>query len=202
MTNHTNKLIVVAFATLDGVVEDPDGSWGASFGGWASRFGPPAFAGDKFRLDPVLDTGALLFGRATWQLFAQRWPARTGDFAVTMNRVPKYVASRTLASVEDWSNSVLLDGELVAGVERLRAERDVVVVGSTGIVHQLAARDLVDEYRLLLFPTVLGKGERLFDGPADLDLVATETSSPGVLLTYEVVHGGRPSPTSQEATPS
>ena len=68
-----------------------------------------------------------------------------------------------------------------------------MVVGSTGIVHQLAARDLVDEYRLLLFPTVLGKGERLFDRPADLDLVATEMSSPGVLLTYDVV-GGRPEP--------
>ena len=108
------------------VVEDPDGSWGASFGGWASRFGPQAFAGDKFRLGPVLDTGALLFGRSTWQLFAQRWPARTDDFAATMNRAPKYVASRTLASVEDWSNSVLLEGELIAGVERLRSERDVV----------------------------------------------------------------------------
>ena len=198
MTNHTNKLIVVAFTTLDGVVEDPDGSWGASFGGWASRFGPQAFAGDKFRLGPVLDTGALLFGRSTWQLFAQRWPARTDEFAVTMNRAPKYVASRTFASVEDWSNSVLLEGELIAGVGRLRSERDVVVVGSTGIVHQLAARDLVDEYRLLVFPSVLGKGERLFDRPVELQLNATEMSGPGLLLTYDVVHGARPSPTSQD----
>ena len=202
MTNETNKLIVVAFTTLDGIVEDPDGSWDASFGGWAFRFGPQAFAGDKFRLGPVLDTGALLFGRSTWQLFARRWPARTDEFAVAMNRAPKYVVSRTLTSVEEWSNSVVLEGELVVGVERLRAERDVVVVGSTSVVHQLAAKDLVDEYRLLVFPTVLDAGERLFAGPADLQLVTAEVASPGVLLTYDVVHGDRPRTASPQTPPS
>ena len=91
MNDIENKIIVVAFTTLDGVVEDPDGSWGAPTGGWGLRQGPEAFTGDKFSLGPILDTGALLFGRRTWTLFAQRWPTRTGDFADAMNRTPKFV---------------------------------------------------------------------------------------------------------------
>src|SRR5262245_48433135 len=124
MSNTTNEIIVVAFTTLDGVVEDPDGAWGTTFGGWALRHGPQVFAGDKFRLAPVLDTGALLFGRSTWQLFAQRWPARTDDFANAMNRARKYVASRTLKTVDEWSNSALLDTDLNSGVQELRSHGD------------------------------------------------------------------------------
>jgi dihydrofolate reductase len=189
---NTNKIIVVEFVTLDGVLEDPDGSWGTSFGGWGFRQGPQAFAGDKFRLGPILDTGALLFGRATWELFAQRWPTRTGGFADAMNRALKLVATRTLASVEEWSNSALLDGELGESVERLRADRDVVVPGSTSIVRQLAAGGLVDEYRLVVFPTVVGAGARLFDGgpPADLELVSADIAGPTVLLRYDVIQPG------------
>jgi dihydrofolate reductase len=190
MSNETNKIIALAFTTLDGVVEDPDGSWGTPFGGWGFRQGPQAFAGDKFRLGPILDTGALLFGRGTWQLFSQRWPTRTDDFASAMNRIPKYVASHTLESVDSWSNSILLRTELSGAVERLRAERDVVVVGSTSVVHQLAASDLVDEYRLFVFPTVLGAGERLFERttPAELRIVSADVSGPNVLLRYDVLH--------------
>ena len=189
MNDVDNKIIVVAFTTLDGVVEDPDGSWEAPTGGWGLRHGPEVFAGDKFRLGPILDTGALLFGRRTWTLFAERWPTRTGDFADAMNRVPKYVASRTLTSVDEWSSSRLLDGDLAAAVGRLRQERDVVVVGSTAIVRQLAAADLVDEYRLFVMPTVVGAGERLFDGgpPTDLRLMAADVSGPGALLRFAVV---------------
>jgi dihydrofolate reductase len=185
-----NKIIVVAFMTLDGVVEDPDGSWGAPFGGWGFRNGPQAFAGDKFQLGPILDTAGLVLGRSTWQLFAQRWPGRTDDFARVMNRASKFVASRTLGSVDGWSNSVLLDDDATVAVERLRCHRDVVVVGSTSIVHQLAARDLVDEYRVLVVPTVAGSGEQLFDGgaAADLRVISADISGPGVLLRYEVVH--------------
>jgi dihydrofolate reductase len=189
-TNKTNKIIVVAFTTLDGVVEDPDGSWGTPFGGWGFRSGPQAFAGDKFRLGPILETGALLFGRGTWQLFAPRWPNRTDDFAQAMNRATKYVASRTLDTVDGWSNSVLLDGELTVAVEDIRRERTVVVVGSTDIVRQLAARDLVDEYRVVVFPLVVGSGERLFaDGrSANLHVVSADVVDPTVLLQYDVVH--------------
>lgn len=191
MDIETNKIVVVAFTTLDGVVEDPDGSWETPVGGWGLRHGAQAFAGDRFRLGPTLDTGALLFGRRTWQVFAQRWPARSGPFADAMNHARKYVASRTLASVEGWSNSVLLDAELLDAVEHLRDEHDVAVVGSTSIAHQLAAHDLVDEYRLVVLPSVIGSGERLFAAgrSAELVLAAHEVGDPGLLLRYEVVHG-------------
>ena len=182
------KIIVTEFVTLDGVVEDPDGTLGTPFGGWAVRHGQGPVVDDKFRLGPILDTGALLFGRVTWEIFSQRWPARTGDFAAVMNRIPKLVASRTLESVEAWSNSVLLDGELTDAVARATAERDLVVVGSTSVVHQLAAAGVVDEYRMLVFPTVVGAGERLFaDGiPAELQLVSVDATDPAVLLRYTV----------------
>jgi dihydrofolate reductase len=193
-TNETNRIIAGAFTTLDGVVEDPDGSWSAPFGGLAARQGPAAFAGDKFGLTPILETGVLLFGRRTWELFAQRWPDRSGDFADVMNRAPKFVASRTLGDVGRWSGSVLLEGELAGAVEELRSQRTVVVVGSTAVVHQLAARGLVDEYRLIVFPTVVGAGERLFaaDTATDLRLVSAEVTDPTVLLRYEVVHATQP----------
>jgi dihydrofolate reductase len=188
MSTPTNSIIVVAFTTLDGIVEDPDGSWGAPSGGWAVRHGPQVFAGDKFRLGPILDDGVLLFGRSTWELFAQRWPGRTGDFADAMNRARKVVASRTLTSADGWANSTVLDSELCDAVEALRTERDVVVIGSTAIVHQLAANDLVDEYRVLVFPTVIGAGRRLFEGPpTDVRLISADVDDPGLLLRYGVI---------------
>ncbi len=191
MSTQSNKIIVVAFTTLDGVVEDPDGSWGAPFGGWAAVHGPQVFAGDRFQLAPVLETGSLLLGRSTWELFAQRWPSRTDAFAAVMNRARKHVVTRTLTSVDGWSNSDVLPLDLAAAVQRLRVDGDVVVVGSTSIVHHLAARDLVDQYRVLVLPTVLGVGERLFDGGrATLRLVAADVGDPGVLLTYDVVRDG------------
>src|SRR4051794_4861720 len=158
INNRTHRTVVVAFSTLDGVVEDPDGSGGAPFGGWAFAHGPEVFAGDKFEITPILDTGSVVLGRSTWQQFAPRWPTRTGNFATAMNQARKHVASRTLASVEGWSNSVVIGGDLADTVSRLRADGDVVVIGSTAIVHQLAAVDLVDEYRLLVLPTVVGAG--------------------------------------------
>ncbi len=86
-----NRIIVIQFITLDGVIEDPDGSAGSPDGGWAFRFGPEAVAGDKFKLGSRLDTGALLFGRATWQLFAKLWPGRSDKFSTQMNTAPKWV---------------------------------------------------------------------------------------------------------------
>jgi dihydrofolate reductase len=187
--NEQHRTIVVAFMTLDGVIEDPDGSWGAPSGGWGTSFGPQVFAGDKFELGPILDTGAILIGRSTWELFAQRWPTRTDPFAAAMNRARKHVASRTLESVEAWSNSVLFQLDAIDAVECLRADGDVVVMGSTSIVHQLAARGLVDEYRLFVLPTVVGAGERLFDGErATLQLAAADVRQPGLLLRYDIIH--------------
>lgn len=145
-------------------------------------------AGDKFRLGARLDTGALLMGRRTWQLFARLWPGRTDEFSARMNAAPKRVASRTLADVGAWNNSRLLGGELTGEVRRLRRERDVIVIGSIGVVHTLMGHDLVDEYRLLVFPSVLGAGRRLFTsaaGAEDLRLVSAEQSGAAALLRYE-----------------
>ncbi|WIV54643.1 dihydrofolate reductase family protein [Amycolatopsis nalaikhensis] len=178
------SVIVVEFVTLDGVVEDPDGSGGTATGGWAFRHGPEAVAGDKFRLGDRLDTGVLLLGRTTWELFAKLWPGRSGEFPDRLNASAKLVASRTLSDVSAWRNSVLLRGDLVDTVAR--EERDVIVIGSVGIAQTLARRGLVDEYRLLVFPSVAGAGRRLFDGaaPADLDLVSSTVVGPAVLSTY------------------
>jgi dihydrofolate reductase len=187
-----NRIIVIEFTTLDGVVEDPDGSAGTSFGGWAFRYGPEAVAGDKFKLGPRLDSAALLFGRGTWQLFSKLWPPRTDDFSTTMNKAPKWVASRTLTDVSAWTNSNLMQGELATEVQQLRDEQDVVVIGSTSVVHQLMQHDLVDEFRLLVFPAVLGAGRRLFEAPAgaeNLRLVSVEQSGAAALLTYEKAAG-------------
>ncbi|GAA1256962.1 dihydrofolate reductase family protein [Pseudonocardia aurantiaca] len=184
-----NRVIVIEFITLDGVVEDPDGSAGTAGGGWAFRYGPEAVAGDKFKLGPRLDSGALLLGRGTWQLFSRLWPGRSDEFSTKMNKAPKWVVSRTLTDVAAWSGSALVTGELGDAVARLRRDRDVIVIGSTSVVHTLMEQDLVDEYRLLVFPTVLGAGRRLFTSPAgtgDLRLVSAEQSGAAALLRYEV----------------
>ncbi|WP_030272604.1 dihydrofolate reductase family protein [Streptomyces sp. NRRL B-24484] len=167
------SVIVIEFTTLDGIVSDPDGSGGTPPGGWAFRFGREAVAGDKFRLGSTLDEGVMLFGRETWQLFSRLWPGRDDPFAVRLNAVPKLVASRTLTDTSAWANSRLLEGDLVDTVKRER--RDVIVTGSLSVVHRLMAEDLVDEYRLLTFPTVLGTGRRLF--PAEGPLVDLECRS-------------------------
>ena len=183
-----NRITVIQFITLDGVIEDPDGSDGTPGGGWAFRYGPEAVAGDKFRLGSRLDTGALLLGRTTWELFAKIWPGRSDEFSARMNAADKRVASRTLADVTAWNNSTLIEGELTSEAQRLRRERDVIVIGSTSVAHALMEHDLVDEYRLLVFPAVLGTGRRLFTSPAgahDLRLVSAGPSGAAALLFYE-----------------
>jgi dihydrofolate reductase len=183
-----NRIIVIEFTTLDGVIDDPDGSGGTPSGGWAFRYGPEAVAGDKFKLGSRLDTGALLFGRETWQLFSKLWPNRSDEFSTKMNKAPKWVASRTLTDVGAWANSTVIQGDLTSEVQRLRRDRDVIVIGSVSVVHSLMRHDLVDEYRLLVFPTVLGAGRRLFDSPAgaeNLRLVSVEQTGAAALLRYE-----------------
>lgn len=177
-------VIVAQFVTLDGVVTDPDGSGGTPGGGWAFRFGPEAVGGDKFRMGPVLDTGVKLVGRTTWELFSRLFPPRTDEFSRKLNAMEKLVASRTLDRVDAWANSTLLRGELLDEVRRRREVQDVMVTGSGSVVDQLVAHDLVDQFRLLVFPVVLGKGHRLFDGvgaPGDVELVSVEDAGHGVL---------------------
>jgi dihydrofolate reductase len=195
MPENAHRIIVVQFVTLDGVADDPDGSFGTPYGGWAFRFGPQVFAGDKFELGPLLQSGVLLMGRATWQLFSTRWPSRTDAFATAMNSIGKRVVSETITDAGAWSNSEIVAGDPVETARRLREQQDVIVIGSLSVVRALQQTDVIDEYRLLLFPVVLGAGTRLFDGPAGdrgLEMVSTQRSGAAALLRYQC--GTAPTP--------
>ncbi len=179
------SVIVIQFITLDGIVSDPDGSGGTPAGGWAFRHGPETVAGDKFRLGSTLDDGVMLLGRRTWQLFSRLWPGRDDPFSARMNAVPKLVASRTLTDASAWVNSRVVDGGITDAVQR--EQRDVIIAGSLSVVHALLAADLIDEYRLLTFPTILGTGERLFPAggpPAYLECLSAERADAAVLARY------------------
>jgi dihydrofolate reductase len=180
------SVIVIEFVTLDGIVSDPDGSAGTPGGGWAFRHGPEAVAGDKFHLGHTLDDGVMLLGRRTWQLFSHLWPGRDDPFAQRMNAVPKLVATRTLTDTTAWTNSTATSDDLADIVKRER--RDIVITGSLSIVRALTAADLIDEYRLLTFPTILGTGDRLFPTgtpTAHLHTRSSEHTGPAVLTRHE-----------------
>ncbi len=188
-----SRVIVIEFVSLDGVMHDPDGRDGSRQGGWVFRYGPAAVAGDRFNLGEVLDTGALLLGRRTWQHFTQIWPRRDDEFSAKMNAIPKLVASRSLEQAGQWNNSTLLTGDLADEVRKRKQAQDLVVMGSASIVKALMEHDLVDEYRLLVFPLVIGEGAQLFPAgtaPIDLALVSAENAMPAVRLTYAVHHPG------------
>jgi dihydrofolate reductase len=179
------NVIVIQFITLDGIVTDPDGSDGTPAGGWAFRHGPETVAGDKFRLGRALDEGVLLLGRATWQSFSLLWPRRDDPFSARMNAVPKLIATRTLTDTSAWANSQVIETDLTAAVKR--EARDVIIAGSLSVVRALMAADLIDEYRLLTFPTILGTGDRLFpvgNPPVYLECMSSEQAGAAVLTRY------------------
>jgi dihydrofolate reductase len=179
------RVVVSEFVSLDGVMEDPGGAEGYEHGGWAFRF-DRGEEGNRFKLEELMVADAQLLGRVTYEGFAAAWPSRSGDeFAQKMNEMPKYVISSTLQSA-GWNNSHVLRGELGEEVESLRErhEGDILVAGSATLVRELTARGLVDEYRLMVFPILLGAGKRLFDGtgaPRSLELV--EAATAGDVLT-------------------
>jgi dihydrofolate reductase len=182
------KIIVSQFITLDGVVEDPGGSEEFDRGGWAFNFdrGPE---GDNFKLDEVMGSEALLLGRVTYEGFAEAWPSRSGGFADKFNGMPKYVVSTTLKDPE-WNNSTVIDGDVAEGLAELkqRVDGDILVNGSVKLVQTLAEHDLVDEYRLMVFPTILGAGKRLFGETSDaagLRLVDAKPAGETLILIYE-----------------
>ncbi|WP_394616108.1 dihydrofolate reductase family protein [Lentzea sp. JNUCC 0626] len=139
--------------------------------------------GDKFGLGPLLDTGVMLLGRTTWEHFARLWPTRTDPLSAQTNALRKVVASRTLTSASAWQNAFVVD-DLLPAARELKARQDVIVTGSISVVRALAAHGLVDEYRLMVFPTAVGAGERLFDVPAEMRLTSVEQKGSGVLLRY------------------
>ncbi|MDP9371327.1 MAG: dihydrofolate reductase family protein [Chloroflexota bacterium] len=192
------KIIVSTFLSLDGVMqapggpgEDPDGGFnqeGWSVNYWDDRMGQIM---DEFMGTPF----DLLLGRKTYEIFAAHWPhASDEEGAGPLNRATKYVVSTTLASA-DWGPAVLIGEDVVERITRLKQEDgpDLQVHGSSQLIQTLIAHDLVDEYRLLIFPLLLGRGKRLFgDGviPAGLRLVDTTTSTTGVVIaTYERAGG-------------
>jgi dihydrofolate reductase len=194
------RVVLSDFMSLDGVVQAPGGNkedtdGGFDHGGWSMRYFDPETMGPA--IDEVMQgTDALLFGRRTFQTMAAAWPARAGDpFADRMNEIRKYVASRTLTDADlSWENSTLLPADDVVGaVKKLRAEDGgaIQVMGSSSLAAQLISNDLVDEYRLMLEPVLLGGGKRLFpeDGRSrPLELVSTSTTGTGVqICTYRPV---------------
>jgi dihydrofolate reductase len=190
------KVIVSEFLTLDGVMQAPGGpdedrEGDFEHGGWQMPYFDDVAASVISEIFAA--TGGVLLGRVTYELFAAVWPSVPDDdpLAATMNSLPKYVASTTLEEPLGWNNSRLIKGDVAEGVTKLKQEsgKDLQVIGSGGLVQTLMQHDLVDEYRLMINPVVLGSGKRLFrDGSAttSLRLVDSTTSSTGVLIvTYQ-----------------
>jgi dihydrofolate reductase len=180
------KLVVSQFMTVDGVFEDPGGSEKHERGGWALQFdrGPD---GDQFKLDEVMASDTLLLGRTTYEGFAEAWPSRTGEFADKFNGMRKVVVSSTIDE-PSWNNTGVIRDNVADEVANLKQQDggDILVNGSAQLVETLLEHDLVDEYRLMVFPVVLGSGKRLFeDMPASkvLQLVESRPVGPdGVLV--------------------
>jgi dihydrofolate reductase len=181
--------------TLDGVVQAPgrpdeDRRGGFAHGGWATPYADPAMG--RVAAESMATTGALLFGRRTYEDFYAVWPHRKNNpFTEVLNNTRKYVASTTLEEPLPWINSTLLKGEAAEAVARLKAQgdKDLVVLGSGDLLQSLMRRNLIDEYLLLIHPLVLGSGRRLFNDGGSftaLRLVDTKTTTTGVVIaTYQ-----------------
>ena len=187
------KIVISENVSLDGVVQDPTGEEGLGFGNWTGQIGDKdREAWVKVLLDEALGTEALLLGRRSDAWFAARWLSRRGEWADRLNSLPKYVVSSTLEEPR-WSNSTVLKGDVVNEVSKLKQELDgdIVVYASTRLVHTLIEHDLVDELRLMIYPVMLGAGERLFGAPSvtkPMRLVDTRTVGDSLaLLTYQPV---------------
>ncbi len=184
------KIVVSEYVSLDGIFEDPGGGEKTKNGGWSFQFWNEDAASYKF--DELFASDALLLGRVTSEGFAKAWPTMKDEagFADRMNSLPKYVVSTTLKDPA-WNNTRLIKENVVEEVSRLKQQpgMDILVAGSADLVHMLMQNDLVDEYRLLVHPVVLGSGKRLFQDGAEkqiLRLIDAKPFSSGiVLLTYQ-----------------
>jgi dihydrofolate reductase len=187
------KIVISENVSLDGVIQDPTGEEGFRLGGWFGQIGDKdREAWAQVELDEALGTEALLLGRRSYEWFAARWASRSGEWADRLNSLPKYVVSSTLED-PDWNNSTVLKGDVVNEVSKLkqRVNGDIVVYASGQLVHTLIGHDLADELRLMIYPFVVGAGERLFGETSDtkpMHLVDTRTVGDGLaFLTYQPV---------------
>jgi dihydrofolate reductase len=178
-----SRIVVTEFVSLDGVMEEPR---------WTFNFdrGPD---GDKFKYDELFEADALLLGRVTYQGFAQAWPSMGhDDFGQRMNEIEKHVVSSTLADADaTWGQTTVIRDDIVARITALREQPggNILVEGSAQLVHLLAQHGLVDEYRLMIFPIILGAGKRAYPAemsePGTLALTKSQVSADVLLLSYE-----------------
>jgi len=161
------KLVVTEFVSIDGIFEDPGGSESYEHGGWTFEY-DRGEDGNQFKLDELMAADAQLLGRVTYEGFAAAWPSREGPFADKLNNDPKYVVSTTLEQ-PTWQNTTVISENVPEEIAKLKAatEGTVLVAGSGTLVATLLAHDLVDELRLMVFPTILGRGRHLFPDGID-----------------------------------
>ena len=174
------KLVVTEFVSIDGVFEDPGGSENYVHGGWTFEY-DRGDDGNKFKVDELMEAEIQLLGRVTYEGFAEAWPSREGEFADKLNSDPKYVVSTTLKDPE-WQNTTVISDNVAEEIAKLKEQTngDILVAGSATLVGTLLGADLVDELRLMVFPTVLGRGKRLFpDGIDRLKLKLAESKQVG-----------------------
>jgi dihydrofolate reductase len=190
------KVIVNEFMTLDGVVQAPGGadedtSGGFEHGGWHMPYMDEV--AQKEVLEGINEAGGFLLGRRTYEIFAAYWPNASEEeqmIAEPLNTKPKYVASRTLSEPLEWQNSTVLEGDIAEAVPSLKQEDggDLHVIGSSELVRELIANDLVDELRVMIDPLVVGGGKRVFNDDGALRswrLVDSQVTTTGAILaTY------------------
>jgi dihydrofolate reductase len=174
------RIVVTEFVSVDGVFEDPGGAEGYEHGGWTFEY-DRGEAGNKFKMDELIDAEVQLLGRRTYEGFAEAWPSREGDFADKINKGRKVLISTTLTE-PTWENTTVISENVVEELRKLRDETDgnILVAGSGTLVQTLLANNIVDELRLMVFPTILGRGRRLFpDGIGRVKLKLVEDRQVG-----------------------
>jgi dihydrofolate reductase len=186
------KIVISENVSLDGVIQDPAGVEGFRLGGWVGRIGDRGREeAAKVALDEALGAEAMLLGRRSYEFLAARWPSRSGPLADRLNSLPKYVVSSTLEA-PGWNNTTVLKGDVIDEVSKLKQmiDGEILVAASFQLWHALMEHNLVDELRLMIYPVVLGAGERLFRETSDkkpMRLASTRTVDDLALLIYEPV---------------
>jgi dihydrofolate reductase len=182
----SGRIVVTEFISVDGVIEDPGGAEDFEHGGWSFDYNR-GDEGDKFKMEELMDAEVQLLGRKTYEGFADAWPSREGEFADKINQGKKVLVSTTITD-PDWENTEVISENVPDDLRKLRDETDgnILVAGSGQLVGTLLENDLVDELRLMVFPTILGSGQRLFPdgiGRIKLKLVSDEGVGPDGVRT-------------------